>query len=128
LLQSLLEVDNVIFTCFPFLFRFLSLEAEREDRPLAVGRRSLQRSVHTGCNLFANIESDTMATFVHQVTQLVSGLVIRLEQILLINSIHANAVVLHRNLNLELIHTAPGGLDCDKDGAFLVREFDRVRY
>ena len=69
-----------------------------------------------------------MATFVHQVAQLVSGFVVRLEQILLINSIHANAVVLHRNLNLELIHAAPGSLDCDKDGAFLVREFDRVRY
>ena len=53
---------------------------------------------------------------------------VRLEQISLINSIHANAVVLHRNLNLELILAASGGLDRDKDGALLVRKLDGVRY
>lgn len=72
------------------------------------------------------MQSDAMAAFVHGSTQLICCLEVSLEQIELIDSVYADALVFDRNLQQQLCLAQIACLDIYKNHALLMRELDCI--
>lgn len=67
-----------------------------------------------------------MTALVHQSTLLVSRLKVGFEQVLLVDRVHADALIFDRNLDVKLVSATLYSLHSDEDHAALVRKLDRI--
>ena len=83
-------------------------------------------TLETCHDLFANMQSDAMAAFVHGSTQLICCLEVGLEQIELVDSVYADALVFDRNRQQQLCLAQIACLYINKNHALLMRELDCI--